>query len=95
MTENQIREIRGRLHTAAIVLARQRALKAIKHQLQSHGLKLSQITYRDLMRGADAYLAQHREDLMAETKPIVERWRLEGFFGKRAKLLSDAQGGKR
>ena len=32
---------------------------------------------------AKAYLAAHPE-LIAEVKPIIERWRREGFFGKRA-----------
>ena len=32
---------------------------------------------------AKDYLVAHPE-LIAEAKPIVERWRREGFFGKRA-----------
>jgi hypothetical protein len=75
-------------------LARQRALKAAKHQLQAQGLRVSQFSHRDLLIRADAYLAEHREELIAEAREIVLRWQAEGFFGKRAKLLSDAQGGK-
>ena len=32
---------------------------------------------------AREYLAAHPE-LIAEAKPVVERWRVEGFFGKKA-----------
>jgi len=32
---------------------------------------------------AKEYLAAHPE-LIAEAKPIIEQWRREGFFGKRA-----------
>jgi hypothetical protein len=45
---------------------------------------------------AKAYLAEHRQ-LMVEAKATVERWTLEGVFGKRARrafranLSSDAQ----
>jgi hypothetical protein len=31
---------------------------------------------------ADAYLADHREELIADAKGIVDRWQREGFFGK-------------
>ena len=51
--------------------------------------------HREIIAAADAYLADHRAELIAEATPIVERWQAEGFFGKRARLLSDAQGGKR
>ena len=34
---------------------------------------------------AKDYLAAHPE-LIAEAKPIVEQWRKEGFFGKKAAL---------
>jgi hypothetical protein len=44
---------------------------------------------------AMAYLAEHRE-LMVEARATVERWTLEGVFGKRAQrafanIRSDAQ----
>jgi hypothetical protein len=75
-------------------IARQRAIKEAKAKLQAQGLRVSQFSQRDLVTRADAYLAAHREELIAESKEIVERWRVEGFFGKRARLLSDAQRGK-
>jgi hypothetical protein len=79
---------------ATNVLARQAALKEAKRQLQAQGFRPSHFSHRDLVIRAEQYLAAHREELIAEAKVVVERWRLEGFFGKRAKLLSDAQGAK-
>jgi hypothetical protein len=70
---------------ATNTLARQRAMKAAKARLQAQGLRVSQFSHRDLVIRADAYLAEHREELTAEAKEIVERWRLQGFFGKRAR----------
>ena len=51
-----------------------------KAQLRSAGLKVSHFT-RDLVVRAEAYLAQHREELIAEAKEVVERWQAQGFFG--------------
>jgi hypothetical protein len=79
-------KIRARLHFATITLARQAAIKATKRQLQAQGLKVSHFSRRDLVVRAEQYLAEHREELIAEAKEIVERWRVEGFFGKRAAL---------
>jgi hypothetical protein len=87
---------------ATNVLARQAALKEAKHQLSAQGLRPSHFSHRDLVIRAEAYLAEHREELIAEAREIVERWQAEGFFGKRggihftrrASLNTDAQGGK-
>ena len=87
-------KLHASMSLATHTLARQRALKAAKAKLQAQGLRPSQFSHRDLVIRAEQYLADHREELIAEATPIVERWRVEGFFGKRAKLLSDAQGGK-
>ena len=84
-------KIRASMGMAVNVLARQAAIKATKRQLQAQGLRFSQFSHRDLVIRADAYLAEHRAELIAGAAQIVERWRVEGFFGKRAKFLSDAQ----
>jgi hypothetical protein len=86
---------RASMSLATNTLARQAALKAAKHQLSAQGLRVSQFSHRDLVIRAEQYLAAHRAELMDEAREIVERWQGEGFFGKRAKLLSDEQGGKR
>jgi hypothetical protein len=84
MTETQAAQLRGRLRHAAYTLALQAALKATKRKLRGHGVKVNQIPMRDLRALAEAYLAQHREALLADASELVEQWRLEGFFGKRA-----------
>jgi hypothetical protein len=84
-------KIRASMSLATNTLARQRAMKAAKHQLQAQGLRPSHFAHRDLLIKADAYLAAHRAELIEEAREIVLRWQAEGFFGKRAKLLSDAQ----
>ena len=68
------------------VLARQRAIKAVKRQLQAEGRrKVCQIVHREIVAMANEYLAAHPE-LVAEARPIIKRWRAEGFFGKRAAI---------
>jgi hypothetical protein len=86
--------LRASMGMAVNVLARQAAIKAAKRHLQAEGLRPSHYSHRELTLRAEACLAAHRAELIAEAREIVERWQAEGFFGKRAKLLSDAQGGK-
>jgi hypothetical protein len=88
-------KVHASMGAAVMVLARQRAIKAVKRQFQARGLRPHHTSHREIIAAADAYLADHRAELIAEATPIVERWQAEGFFGKRARLLSDAQGGKR
>ena len=78
-------QLRASMSLATNTLALQRAMKAAKAKLQAQGLRVSQFSHRDLVIRAEQYLAEHREELTAEAKEIVERWRLQGFFGKRAR----------
>jgi hypothetical protein len=95
-------KIRASMSLATHTLALQRAMNLTKRQLQAQGLKPNHFSLRDLRVRAEAYLADHREELIADAKQIVERWRVEGVFGKRggihftrrASLSTDAQGGK-
>ena len=87
-------QLRTRLHIATITLALQAAMKITKHQLRAQGLKPMYMPHRELRVRAEPYLRDHREELIAEAKEVVERWRLEGFFGKRAQLSSPAQRAK-
>jgi hypothetical protein len=76
--------LHARLAQAAICLARQRAIAAVKRQIQAEGRrKLSQIAHCEIVVLAKEYLAAHPE-LIDEAKPIVEQWAAEGFLGKRA-----------
>jgi hypothetical protein len=83
---------------AVICVARQRARREVKLALQRRGIKVHTIAARDISVMADEYAAAHRAELINEAKEIVERWRCEGFFGKRAlqcaNLSSNAQTAK-
>jgi hypothetical protein len=79
---------------ATNTLARQAAMKAAKAQLQAQGFRPTHLPRRELTLRAEACLAANREAFVADAQRVVAQWEAEGFFGKRAKLLSDAQGGK-
>ena len=76
-------QLSARLARAAITLAHREAEKAVTLALKGQGLKPRYIARREIVTLAKDYLAAHPE-LIAEAKPIVEQWRREGFFGKRA-----------
>jgi hypothetical protein len=86
-------KLRASMGMATRVLAQQAALKATKRQMQSAGLKVNHFPLRELKVRAEAYLADHREELIAEARVIVSRWEAEGFFTRRrrAALKSPAQ----
>jgi hypothetical protein len=75
--------LRARLTRAAIILAQREAEKAVKLALKRQGLKPQYMARREIVARAERYLAAHPE-LIAEARPIIERWRREGFFGRRA-----------
>jgi hypothetical protein len=87
-------KLRASMSMATRVLALQAATDATKRELQAHGKKVAHMPRRDLRSLAEAYLQDHQEALLAEASLVVERWRLEGKFGKRAALNTDAQKGK-
>jgi hypothetical protein len=71
------------VNAAAVTLVKREALKAIKQQMQAKGLKPSQIPLKVIDEAAADYLAQHRSELIADAKAIVERWNADGMFGPR------------
>ena len=73
---------RSILQRAVITEARRRSIKAVKRQYQARGLKLHHYSLRDYVVAGNEYLRAHPE-LIAEAVEVVERWRVEGFFGKR------------
>ena len=88
-------KLRATLHRATITIALQRAQWAIKAQLQRQGRKPMHTPHREIVAAANVYLRDHREELIAEAKEVVERWAREGFFGKRcAELETGAQRAK-
>ena len=61
-----------------------RAEIAVRQAIRDEGRrKVSQVPRREIKLAAIAYIAKHPE-LIERMKPIVEQWRAEGFFGKRA-----------
>jgi site-specific recombinase XerD len=84
--------IAQRQRHAVIVLAIQRAKRSMQRQLQAQGIKLASVSARDISHLAEAYLAQHRHELIAEAMTTVERWTARGMFGKRAqRAWADAE----
>lgn len=73
---------------AVVVLMRQWAIKAVKQLFQRQGLKPQHMAHREIVAAADDYLANHRSELTAEAKAIVDRWYAEGVFGKRGGIRS-------
>ena len=81
-------QLHARMISAVACLAQQQAIKAIKHQLRARGLKVHSFAHREIIVLANEYAQAHRAELIAEAKPIVEQWRREGFFGKRAAMAA-------
>src|SRR5271154_30892 len=73
---------RSILHRAVITEARRRSIKAVKRRYQAQGLKVHHFSLREIVAAANDYLRDHPE-LIAEAAEVVERWRAEGFFGRR------------
>jgi len=76
--------LRARMITAACTLAHQRAIKAVKEALRARGLKPQQYSHRELSLLANEYAKHNGEELINDAAETSERWRAEGFFGKRA-----------
>jgi hypothetical protein len=76
--------VRATMGAAVMTLAKQRAIKATKAELQAQGLRPSHIPHCQIVARANQYLTAHRDELISEAKAVAERWRVEGFFGKRA-----------
>jgi hypothetical protein len=75
---------------AVRVLAMYTAKREVKDAIRREGkVKLSRVPRHRIERLARDRLfedAEYRAKLIAEAKMIVEEWRVEGFFGKRAAL---------
>jgi hypothetical protein len=76
-------QVLASMSLATNTLALQRAMKATKHQLQAQGLRVTHFSPRDLVIRAEAYLAEHRAELIAEAREIVDHWQAAGVLGKR------------
>jgi hypothetical protein len=81
--------LRARMITAACTLAHHRALKATKEALRARGLRVSNYSHRELSLLATEYAKRNAEELLNDAAETVERWRTEGFFGKRAQAIGN------
>jgi len=70
--------------TCASVLAHQRAIKATKQALRARGLKITSFSHREISLLANEYAKRNGAELLNDAAETIERWRAEGFFGKRA-----------
>lgn len=84
----QQHKLRASMAVATWTLALQAAMWAIKRQLKAQGLKVSHFPHRELVTRAEQYLADHCEALITEAKALVEQWRVQGSFGKRAAQMA-------
>ena len=86
----QAQRLAQRQTIAVQVLCERRACEEIKDQIRRQGkVKLRSVPHREIIAMARARLfedAEYRSRLIEEAKLIVEEWRVEGFFGKRAAL---------
>ena len=77
---------------AVRVLCERRAQEEVKDQIRREGrVKLRSVPRREIIAMARTRLvddAAYRARLIEEAKLIVEEWRVEGFFGKRAALAA-------
>ena len=70
---------------ALIVLAMQRAKKVVKANIRAKGQRISDFSAREIALLAEDYLAQHRQELIAEaenviaTSPYFAQWRIPVF----------------
>ncbi len=77
-------------HRATQTLAHREAVKAVKQQLRARGIKLHTLKHREIISAADNYLAEHQAELIPAAQATVERWTLEGVFGKRVQRAAQA-----
>jgi hypothetical protein len=78
--------LRARMITATTTLMHQRVIKATKEALRAQGLRVSNYSHREISLLAIEYAKRNGEELINEAAETIERWRTEGFFGKRRSL---------
>lgn len=62
---------------AVRVLVRQAAIKATKAEMQQQGLKRWRFAHKEIVAMAEDYAREHRAELVAGAKAIVEEWAAE------------------
>ena len=59
---------------AVMVLAMQRAKKAVQANIRAKGQRIADFSAREITLLAEDYLAQHREQLWAEAEHAIATW---------------------
>jgi hypothetical protein len=84
LTSNRALERMQRHRWAVIRLAHRSATNAVKRQLQAQGVRLSEVSAKEIMVRAEAFFQAHRAELIAKaeeviaTSPHFARWRCAG-----------------
>ncbi len=76
-------KLRSSMIAGVRTIARQLARDAAKRQLRDRGLKVSHFSAKEISLLTEEHVARHPE-FLNEAATSVERWRAEGFFGKKA-----------
>ena len=77
---------------AVMMLARSAAVKVIKARLREQGVRLTLVKPKDINAPAFEYLAEHREQLIAEAERIIATSpHFKGYRLPFSNILSDAQ----
>jgi len=79
--------LRARMITAACTLAHHRACCAVKEALRARGLRITAFSHREIGLLATEYAKRNGAELLNDAAETIERWRSEGFFGRRAQAF--------
>jgi hypothetical protein len=74
------------MNGAIITLARYRAKQLVKQRLWDRGIKLSTVTFRDVIEAAEVYIAEHPEILDEAREMIRQSPRLQRLIRPRQRL---------
>lgn len=77
-----------RFHSAVRIIAMLQAKRAVKEEIRAKGQKIAEFSCREISERADAFFAQHREELMAKATAIVRTF---PEFAGCAELSTSAQ----
>ena len=76
--------LRASMIGGVITIAHSRARDAVKRELKGRGLKVSHFSAKQISILAEEYFAEHGAELLPDAITTVERWRAQGYLGKRA-----------
>jgi hypothetical protein len=63
-----------RYRSAVLVLAHQKAIKAVKAQFRAQGIWLGNVSNRTINMMADAWFEAHRDELITKAKNVIVTW---------------------